>query len=53
MVDVTEKQVTVRSATARSRISISEQVVSMLLGGGMPKGDALAVARIAAISATK
>ena len=53
MVDVTGKQVTVRSATARCRVSISEQVASMLLGGGMPKGDALAVARIAAISATK
>jgi cyclic pyranopterin phosphate synthase len=53
MVDVTQKQVTVRSATARCRVSISEQVVSMLLAGGMPKGDALAVARIAAISATK
>lgn len=53
MVDVTEKQVTVRSATARCRVSISAQVASMLLAGGMPKGDALAVARIAAISATK
>ena len=53
MVDVTEKDVTVRSATARCRVSLSEQVTSMLLAGGMPKGDALAVARIAAITATK
>ncbi len=53
MVDVTEKDVTVRSATARCRVSVSEQVTSMLLAGGMPKGDALAVARIAAITATK
>ncbi len=53
MVDVTEKQVTVRSATARCRVTVSEQVVSMLLSGTMPKGDALAVARIAAIQATK
>jgi cyclic pyranopterin phosphate synthase len=53
MVDVTEKSVTVRSATARCRVSVSEQVASMLLDGGMPKGDALAVARIAAITATK
>ncbi len=53
MVDVTEKLVTVRSATARCRVSVSEQVASMLLAGGMPKGDALAVARIAAITATK
>jgi cyclic pyranopterin phosphate synthase len=53
MVDVTEKQVTVRSATARCRVSVSEQVASMLVSGTMPKGDALAVARIAAIQATK
>ena len=53
MVDVAEKDVTVRSATARCRVSVSEQVTSMLLAGGMPKGDALAVARIAAITATK
>ena len=53
MVDVTEKDVTVRSATARCRVSVSEQVASMLLTGSMPKGDALAVARIAAITATK
>lgn len=53
MVDVTEKDVTVRSATARCRVSVSEQVTSMLLAGVMPKGDALAVARIAAITATK
>ena len=53
MVDVAEKDVTVRSATARCRVSVSEQVASMLLAGGMPKGDALAVARIAAITATK
>ncbi len=53
MVDVTEKSVTVRSATARCRVTVSEQVSSMLLAGGMPKGDALAVARIAAITATK
>ena len=53
MVDVTEKDVTVRSATARCRVSVSVQVTSMLLAGGMPKGDALAVARIAAITATK
>ena len=53
MVDVTEKQVTVRSATARCRVSVSEQVATMLMSGTMPKGDALAVARIAAIQATK
>ena len=53
MVDVTAKSVTERSATARSRVSLSTEVIDRLKGGDMPKGDALAVARIAAISATK
>ncbi len=53
MVDVTAKSVTERSATARSRVSLSNEVISRLMAGDMPKGDALAVARIAAISATK
>lgn len=53
MVDVTAKDVTVRSATARGRVSLSAEVVAALRDGGVPKGDALAVARIAAIQATK
>ncbi len=53
MVDVTGKDVTTRSATARSRVSISAEVAGLLRSGGLPKGDALAVARIAAIQATK
>ena len=53
MVDVTAKTVTQRSATARSRVSLSAEVIERLNAGDMPKGDALAVARIAAISATK
>jgi len=53
MVDVTGKDVTTRSATARSRITISTEVARLLQTGGLPKGDALAVARIAAIQATK
>ena len=53
MVDVTAKSVTERTATARSRVSLSTEVIGRLNAGDMPKGDALAVARIAAISATK
>ena len=53
MVDVTAKDVTTRSATARCRVSISDEVAQLLQAGLMPKGDALAVARIAAIQATK
>ncbi|MCX6433192.1 MAG: cyclic pyranopterin monophosphate synthase MoaC [Actinobacteria bacterium] len=53
MVDVTGKDVTVRSATARCRVTVSDEVARLLQSGDMPKGDALAVARIAAIQATK
>jgi cyclic pyranopterin phosphate synthase len=53
MVDVTGKDVTARSATARCRVTISTEVADLLRNGGLPKGDALAVARIAAIQATK
>ena len=53
MVDVTGKDVTTRSATARCRVSVSAEVAALLQSGGLPKGDALGVARIAAIQATK
>ncbi|MFC5675779.1 cyclic pyranopterin monophosphate synthase MoaC [Aeromicrobium endophyticum] len=53
MVDVTAKAVTARTATARGRVEVSGQVVALLRGEGVPKGDALAVARIAGIMATK
>lgn len=53
MVDVTGKDITERSATAQSRISLSPEVVTALRDGTVPKGDALSVARIAAIQATK
>ena len=53
MVDVTAKEVTTRSATARCRVTVSDEVAGLLRSGQMPKGDALAVARIAAIQATK
>jgi cyclic pyranopterin phosphate synthase len=53
MVDVTAKDVTARTATARGRVEVSEVVIGLLRGEGVPKGDALAVARIAGIMATK
>lgn len=53
MVDVTAKDVTTREATARCRVNVSAEVAGLLAAGEMPKGDALAVARIAAIQATK
>ena len=53
MVDVAAKDVTVRTATARGRVLVSPRVVELLRGEGVPKGDALAVARIAGIMAAK
>ncbi|GIG39752.1 cyclic pyranopterin monophosphate synthase MoaC [Cellulomonas phragmiteti] len=53
MVDVAEKDVTVRSARATGRLVTTAQVVALLRGEGVPKGDALAVARIAGIQAAK
>ena len=53
MVDVSGKEVSVRTATASGRVLLSDTVVGMLRGGGVPKGDAIAVARIAGIQAAK
>ena len=53
MIDVTAKQVTARSATAKGRVLVSAPVVEALRDGSVPKGDALAVARIAGIAAAK
>jgi len=53
MVDVTAKQPTVRAATARAFVRCSPEVVAALRDGSVPKGDVLAVARIAGISAAK
>lgn len=53
MVDVTQKQPTVRSATARGFVRCSPDVIAALRDGTVPKGDVLAVARIAGIQAAK
>ncbi|MGW8553758.1 cyclic pyranopterin monophosphate synthase MoaC [Streptomyces tubercidicus] len=53
MVDVSGKDVTARTATARGRVLVSSQVIEVLRGEGMPKGDALATARIAGIMGAK
>ncbi|MEU5238700.1 cyclic pyranopterin monophosphate synthase MoaC [Streptomyces lydicus] len=53
MVDVSAKDVTARTATARGRVLVSPQVIELLRGEGMPKGDALATARIAGIMGAK
>jgi cyclic pyranopterin phosphate synthase len=53
MVDVSGKDVSVRTATATGRVAVSPKVVALLRGEGIPKGDALGVARIAGIQAAK
>jgi cyclic pyranopterin monophosphate synthase len=53
MVDVSGKDVTVRTARASGRVVVSPQVVELLRGEGVPKGDVLAVARIAGIQGAK
>ena len=53
MVDVSAKSVTDRTATASGRVLVSPRVVELLRGDGVPKGDALAVARVAGILGAK
>ncbi|MDF2507507.1 MAG: molybdenum cofactor biosynthesis protein [Microbacterium sp.] len=53
MVDVTEKQPTVRAATAAGFVRCAPETVGLLRDGTVPKGDVLAVARIAGIQAAK
>ncbi len=53
MVDVSAKDVTKREAAATGRVLVSDKVVGLLRGEGVPKGDALGVARVAGIMAAK
>lgn len=53
MVDVSGKEVTARRARAAGRVLLSPEAVAALRGGTVPKGDALAVARLAGIQAVK
>jgi cyclic pyranopterin phosphate synthase len=53
MVDVGDKAHTQRSAVARGEIQMETVTLQLLLSGGMPKGDVLAVARVAGIMAAK
>ncbi|NHC25283.1 cyclic pyranopterin monophosphate synthase MoaC [Nocardioides sp. IC4_145] len=53
MVDVSAKDVTARTATASGRVLVSSDVVALLRGAGVPKGDTLAVARLAGIMGAK
>jgi cyclic pyranopterin phosphate synthase len=53
MVDVSAKDITVRTATAAATFVTTAEVVALVNRAGLPKGDALAVARIAGIAGAK
>jgi cyclic pyranopterin monophosphate synthase len=53
MVDVTDKTATRRTAVAAGSLHTSAQVVELISTGGLPKGDALATARVAGVLAAK
>jgi cyclic pyranopterin monophosphate synthase len=53
MVDVSGKEVSARSARATGRVLLSAEAIAALREGRVPKGDALAVARIAGIQGAK
>ena len=53
MVDVSDKDVTKRTATARSVVKMLPETLKKVIEGGLPKGDVLATVRIAGIQAAK
>jgi cyclic pyranopterin phosphate synthase len=53
MVDVSEKEVTRRTATARAVVRMSAETAAAVAAGDAPKGDVLGTARIAGIQAAK
>lgn len=53
MVDISRKEVTERSASARATIKMSEATLDLILNAGIEKGDVLAVAQVAGIMAVK
>jgi len=53
MVDVSDKTVTERSATAEGFVAMAPETLDLILSGDAPKGDVLATARIAGIMAAK
>jgi cyclic pyranopterin phosphate synthase len=53
MVDVTDKEVTDRTATAAASVLMAAETLALIEAGGVEKGDVLAVARLAGIMAAK
>ena len=53
MVDVSEKEVTLRTATAAAKVLVNAETFAKIAEGGMSKGDVLGVAQVAGIMAAK
>ncbi|WP_341299466.1 cyclic pyranopterin monophosphate synthase MoaC [Lysinibacillus sp. FSL H8-0500] len=53
MVDISAKEITTRTATARSTITLSDEVYQAIQQGGIKKGDPTHVAQIAGIMGAK
>jgi cyclic pyranopterin phosphate synthase len=53
MVDVSKKEVTAREAVARGEVAMRPETLAAIAAGALPKGDVLAVARLAGIMAAK
>lgn len=53
MVDVGEKSVTRRTATAAARVFVSKETFALIKSGGMKKGDVLTVAQVAGVMGAK
>ena len=53
MVDVSDREETIRTATAAGKVLLSKEVLALIADGTAPKGDVLATARIAGILGAK
>jgi cyclic pyranopterin phosphate synthase len=53
MVDVSDKAVSARRAVAEAQVAVTAETMSMVIDGGGPKGDVLAVAELAGVMAGK
>lgn len=53
MVDVSDKEITTRTAAAQTTVKMRPDTLTRILGGGVEKGDVLAVAQVAGIMAAK
>ena len=53
MVDVSDKDVSERTATAKGSVLMAPETMALIQGGGVKKGDVLSVAQLAGIMAAK